>query len=152
MKKYTIEEIIFKIKELDKESEKMTETIRELRNKRSSLKIMDFAGKNAIDQEIDTKSKMLNCFQYAKLMFLLYEDTMYKHTENKSPLSDEKLIQCERNAAAGDGFSKLISFCHRCFVDNAIIGRDIKRLEIEAEEGDLTSLYILWGYKTYFEE
>ncbi len=57
MKKYTIEEIIFKIKELDKESEKMTETIRELRNKRSSLKIMDFAGKNAIDQEIDTKFK-----------------------------------------------------------------------------------------------
>lgn len=58
MKKYTIEEIIFKIKELDKESEKMTETIRELRNKRSSLKIMDFAGKNAIDQEIDTKSNV----------------------------------------------------------------------------------------------
>lgn len=64
----------------------------------------------------------------------------------------EKLIKCEKEAESGDGMSKLIIFCHKCFIEHTIVERDLKRLEIEASEGNYSSAYILFGYHMFFDK
>lgn len=43
-------------------------------------------------------------------------------------------------------------FCHKCFIDHTITGRDLKRLEMEAEEGDRVSAKILVAYTMFFAD
>ena len=58
----------------------------------------------------------------------------------------------KKKAELGDGISKLIVFCHKCFIEHTIVERDLKRLELEASEGNITSAYILFGYNTFFAD
>lgn len=82
-------------------------------------------------------------------MLQLYEGSL---RPGSGSMEDEKLIQCEKEAEAGDGISKLIIFCHKCFIDHTIVDRDLKRLEIEAIEGNYSSAYILFGYNMFFAD
>lgn len=84
----------------------------------------------------------------AYLMLLLYDDSL----RASKGLNDEELIQCEIEAESGDGMSKLIEFCHKCFIDHTIMDRDLKRLELEASEGNSMSADILFGYNLFFAD
>ena len=83
------------------------------------------------------------------MMFMLYEDSLNPQTTEG--LSMEELIRIEDEARQGDGISKLIVFTHSAFKEGSLRSRDIKRLEMEACEGDCSSAAILKCYKTYFE-
>ena len=89
------------------------------------------------------------CHNYSILMLQLYEDSI---KPNRGSMEDKKLIQCEKEAEAGNGISKLIIFCHKCFVEHTIVDHDLKRLEMEAGDGSYSSAYILFGYNMFFAD
>lgn len=43
-------------------------------------------------------------------------------------------------------------FCYKCFVDHTLTNRDLKRLEIDANEGDSSSVRILFAYNILFAD
>lgn len=149
MKTYTYDETNAFIKELESRRNEIQVKLSGLKEKRKSLKLWDFKGKQDIDKEIEDLTFNSNCHNYSILMLQLYQGSI---KPNRGSMEDEELIQCEKEAEAGNGISKLIIFCHKCFIDHTIVERDLKRLEIEASEGNLTSAYILFGYNIFFAE
>lgn len=149
MKTYTYDEVNAFIKELETRRNEIQNKISDLRGRRKTLKIWDLKGKQEIDKEIEDLTFNSTCHNYSILMLQLYEDSI---KPNRGSMEDEKLIQCEKEAEAGNGISKLIIFCHKCFVEHTIVEHDLKRLEMEAGEGNYSSAYILFGYNMFFAE
>lgn len=149
MKTYTYEEICRFIEELETGRNEIQVKISELREKRKSLKMWDVKGKQEIDKEIDDLTFNSTCHSYSILMLQMYEDSI---RPNIGTTDIEMLIKCEKEAESGDGMSKLIIFCHKCFIEHTIVERDLKRLEIEAGEGNYSSAYILFGYNMFFAD
>ncbi len=149
MKTYSIDEIQKIIKEIESGGDEVQNKISELRQKRENTKIWDLKLKKKIDQEIYDLSFNSMCYNYSLLMLQMYVDSI---RPNMVYMDDDKLIQCEEKAELGDGISKLIVFCHKCFIEHTIVERDLKRLELEASEGNITSAYILFGYNTFFAD
>ena len=129
--------------------EEIQNKISGLREKRKFLKLLDFKGKQEIDKEIEALTFNSTCHNYSILMLQLYEDSI---KPNRGSMEDKKLIQCEKEAEAGNGISKLIIFCHKCFVEHTIVDHDLKRLEMEAGNGSYSSAYILFGYNMFFAD
>lgn len=129
MKTYTYDEVNVFIKELETGRDEIQNKISGLREKQKSLKLLDFKGKQEIDKEIEDLTFNSTCHNYSILMLQLYEDSI---KPNRGSMEDKKLIQCEKEAEAGNGISKLIIFCHKCFVEHTIVDHDLKRLEMEA--------------------
>lgn len=149
MKTYTYDEVNAFIKELETGRNEIQNKISDLRGRRKTLNVWDFKGKQEIDKEIEDLTFNSTCHNYSILMLQLYEGSL---RPDSGSMEDEKLIQCEKEAEAGDGISKLIIFCHKCFIDHTIVERDLKRLEIEASEGNYSSAYILFGYNMFFAD
>lgn len=51
-----------------------------------------------------------------------------------------------------DAFFREKYLTKKHFIEHTIVHRDIRRLEIEAEEGILSSSYILHGYNAFFAD
>ena len=149
MKTYTYDEVNVFIKELETGRDESQNKISGLREKRKFLKLLDFKGKQEIDKEIEALTFNSTCHNYSILMLQLYEDSI---KPNRGSMEDKKLIQCEKEAEAGNGISKLIIFCHKCFVEHTIVDHDLKRLEMEAGNGSYSSAYILFGYNMFFAD
>lgn len=149
MKAYTFGEVIRIIREIDEQNAKIQNEISALRENRKVIKFWDFKSKAIIDQKVEELTIQSNCYSYSKMMLSFYEDSLHS---DRCSMEDERLIRCEKEADAGDGISKLIIFCHKCFIDNTIIDRDIKLLELEAEEGNESSTYILFAYNSFFAD
>ena len=149
MKTYTYDEVNAFIKELETGRNEIQNKISDLRGRRKTLKAWDFKGKQEIDKGIEDLTFNSTCHNYSILMLQLYEDSI---KPNRGSMDDEKFIQCEKEAEAGNGISKLIIFCHKCFVEHTIVEHDLKRLEMEAGEGNYSSAYILFGYNMFFAE
>ncbi len=149
MKSYSLSELSGIIEGVKKESDELNKELSELKEKRKIIKFIDFKSKGIIDQKIEVLNDLITCNNYLLIMLCLYEDSL---RPDYTPMSNEKLIRCEIESESGDGISKLIIFCHKCFVEHTIVDRDIKKLEIEAKEGVLSSLYILMGYNFLFAD
>ena len=149
MKTYPNDEVNVFIKELETGRDEIQNKISGLREKRKFLKLLDFKGKQEIDKEIEALTFNSTCHNYSILMLQLYEDSI---KPNRGSMEDKKLIQCEKEAEAGNGISKLIIFCHKCFVEHTIVDHDLKRLEMEAGNGSYSSAYILFGYNMFFAD
>ena len=121
MKTYTYDEVNVFIKELETGRDEIQNKISGLREKRKFLKLLDFKGKQEIDKEIEALTFNSTCHNYSILMLQLYEDSI---KPNRGSMEDKKLIQCEKEAEAGNGISKLIIFCHKCFVEHTIVDHD----------------------------
>ena len=147
MKSYTPSELSRMIEDIKDKNNILQETVDKLKESRKTIKLLDSKSKDSIEQKIKGLNGQITCNNYAIMMLCLYEDSL---RTDYSSMSDEKLIRCEMEAESGDGMSKLIVFCHKCFIEHTIVHRDIKRLEIEAEEGVLPSSYILYAYNLYF--
>lgn len=149
MKSYTPSELSRMIEDIKDKNNKLQETVDKLKECRKKTKLLDFKSKDSIEQKIEELNSQITQNSYAIMMLCLYEDSL---RTDYSSMSDEELIRCEMEAESGDGMSKLIVFCHKCFIEHTIVQRDIKRLEIEAEEGVLSSSYILYAYNSYFAD
>lgn len=149
MKSYTTEEVHRFIEEIECGRNEIQNKISALRGKRKSMKVWDIETKKEIDCEIERLTIESTCHGYAILMLYMYEDSL---RSNSSPMKAEELIRCEKKAEVGDGLSKLIIFCHKCFIEHAIVAQDLKRLEIEANERNCSSAYILYGYNMFFRD
>ena len=149
MKSYTPSELSRIIEDIKDKNNILQETVDKLKESRKTIKLLDFKSKDSIEQKIKGLNGQITCNNYAIMMLCLYEDSL---RTDYSSMSEEKLIRCEMEAESGDGMSKLIVFCHKCFIEHTIVQRDIKRLEIEAEEGVLSSSYILYAYNSYFAD
>lgn len=147
MKSYTPSELSRMIEDIKDKNNKLQETVDKLKDSRKKIKLFDFKSKDSLEQKIKVLNSQITRNNYAIMMLCLYEDSL---RTDYTPMDEEKLIQCEKEAELGDGMSKLIIFCHKCFIEHTIVHRDIKRLEIEAEEGVLPSSYILSGYRSFF--
>lgn len=147
MKTYTYEETCRFIEELESGRDEIQLKISELREKRKSLKMWDVKGKQEIDNQIEDLTFNSTCHSYSILMLQMYEDSI---RPKRGMMDTETLIKCEKEAESGDGMSKLIIFCHKCFIEHTIVERDLKRLEMEASEGNYSSAYILFGYNMFF--
>ena len=139
------------IRELESKSNKIQDKKSELQEKRKTIKIWNIKAKNEIDREMEELIFNSACCNFAILMLYLYEDSL-RPEDNRNSMDDEKVIQRKKEAEAGKGFSKLIIFCHKCFIDHTIEECDLKRLEIEAKEGDRSSACILFGYNMFFAD
>lgn len=149
MKTYTSSEIRSFIGEIESGKNKLEDKISKLTEKRKTTKIWDIKSKKEIDRELEGLYNESSCYAYSIMMLQMYEGSL--RPDSKS-MDTEKLIKCEKEAEVGDGLSKLIIFCHKCFTEQSITERDLKRLEIEASEGDRSSAYILFGYNMFFAE
>lgn len=149
MKTYSIDEIQKIIQEIEPRRDDVQNKISETRQKRENTKIWDLRLKKKINLEIEDLLFESMCYNYSLLMLQMYEDSI---RPNMVHMDDDKLIQCEKKAELGDGISKLIVFCHKCFIEHTIVERDLKRLELEVSEGNITSAYILFGYNTFFAD
>lgn len=149
MKSYTSSELSRIIEDIKDKNNKLQEAVDKLKESRKTIKLLDFKSKDSIEQKIKGLNGQITRNNYSIMMLCLYEDSL---RTDYSSMSDEKLIRCEMEAESGDGMSKLIVFCHKCFIEHTIVQRDIKRLEIEAEEGVLSSSYILYAYNSYFAD
>lgn len=147
MKSYSSSELSRIIEDIKDKNNKLQETVDKLKECRKKTKLLDFKSKKSIEQKIEELNSQITQNSYAIMMLCLYEDSL---RTDYSSLSEEEMIRCEREAESGDGMSKLIVFCHKCFIEHTIVHRDIRRLEIEAEEGVLSSSYILSGYRSFF--
>lgn len=147
MKNYTYEETRRFIEELESGRNDIQTRLSELREKRNSLKLWDVKGKKEIDNQIEDLTFNSTCHSYSILMLQMYEDSI---RPKRGMMDTETLIKCEKEAESGDGMSKLIIFCHKCFIEHTIVERDLKRLEMEASEGNYSSAYILFGYNMFF--
>jgi len=123
--------------------------LEELKAKREGLGFLQRKEKRELDEQIEETRLISLYYNFASLMFGLYSDS-FSH-DPQSGLSDRQLIEIENEAREGDGISKLIAFCQRCFIDEAMTERDFARLELEAAQGDHYSACILWCYRDYFQ-
>lgn len=150
MKSYSSSELSRIIEDLQEKSNMLQEKANKLEESRKAVKFLDFKSKNTINQEIEVLNGLIYSVNYAIIMLHLYADSLRTDYNNSMP--EEDWIQCEKEAEAGDGLSKLQIFCHKCFVEHTIVHRDIKRLEMEAEAGVSSSAYILEAYNAFFAD
>lgn len=149
MKSYSSSELSRIIEDIKEKNMKLQGMMDELKERRKVTRLLDFKSKDSIDQKIEELNSRITCNNYTIMMLCLYEDSL---RADHGSMNEDKLIRCEKEAESGDGISKLIIFCHKCFIEHTIINRDIKRLEFEADEGVLSSSYILFGYNSFFAD
>lgn len=149
MKSYSLSELSKIIDGIKEKNTNLQGLVDELKENRKTVRFLDFKSKDSIDQKIQELNRQITCNNYSIMMLYIYEDSL--RTDNSS-MNEEEWIRCEQEAELGDGISKLMMFCHKCFIEHTIVHRDIRRLEIEAEEGILSSSYILHGYNAFFAD
>ena len=149
MRKHSKSDVQKIVAELKLQSDSLSSEIEGLHAKRKALNFFQSDQKQNIDKRIQELFDQRFFVNIASMMFMLYEDSL--NPKATDGLSMEEMIKLEDEARQGDGISKLLVFTHSAFKEGDLSNIDMRRLEMEAYEGDRSSAAILACYKSYFE-